>query len=94
MLDRLAKIQLSIFALITVLSVGAIAIFYLQIPKQIGIGSYQATAEFVAAGGLYKNANVTYRGVTAGEVKDVTLSDDPFDIFFWIDNIYCNKLAF
>ena len=75
MLDRLTRIQLSIFAVVTVLTVGAISIFYLQVPAALGIGSYKVTADFVAAGGLYQNANVTYRGVTVGRVESVNLSD-------------------
>lgn len=75
MLDRLSKIQLSIFAVVTVLTVGAISIFYLRVPEAIGLNSYQVTANFTAAGGLYQNANVTYRGVTVGQVESVGLSD-------------------
>jgi phospholipid/cholesterol/gamma-HCH transport system substrate-binding protein len=75
MIDRLTRFQLSIFAVVTVLTVGAISIFYLQVPAALGIGSYKVTADFVAAGGLYQNANVTYRGVTIGRVESVGLSD-------------------
>ncbi|MEH3142218.1 MAG: virulence factor Mce family protein [Mycobacterium kyogaense] len=76
MLDRLSKIQLSIFAVVTVLTVGAISIFYLRVPEAIGLNSYQVTANFTAGGGLYQNANVTYRGVTVGQVESVGLSDN------------------
>ncbi|MGV0852219.1 virulence factor Mce family protein [Mycolicibacterium phlei] len=76
MLTRLTRIQLSIFAIVTVLTVGAITIFYLQLPAAVGIGAYRVKAEFVAAGGLYENANVTYRGVTIGRVESVGLSDN------------------
>jgi phospholipid/cholesterol/gamma-HCH transport system substrate-binding protein len=76
MLDRLTRLQLSIFAIVTVLCVGAISAFYLHLPAAVGIGSYNVTANFVAGGGLYENANVTYRGVTIGRVESVGLSDD------------------
>jgi phospholipid/cholesterol/gamma-HCH transport system substrate-binding protein len=76
MLTRLTRVQLSIFAIVTVLTVGAISIFYLQVPAALGIGTYRVTADFEAAGGLYANANVTYRGVTVGRVESVKLSDD------------------
>src|SRR5690349_7261644 len=76
MLDRLTRIQLSIFAIVTVLTVGAISIFYLHVPAALGIGSYNITANFIAGGGLYQNANVTYRGVTVGRVESVGLSND------------------
>ena len=76
MLDRLTRLQLAIFAIVTVLTVGAISAFYLHLPAAVGIGSYNVTANFVAGGGLYKNANVTYRGVTVGRVESVGLTND------------------
>ena len=76
MLDRVARTQLAIFAVVTVLCVGAIAIFYLHVPGQLGFGAYRITAQFDRAGGLYQNANVTYRGVTVGRVDSVGLSND------------------
>ena len=51
-----------------------IALFYLKIPDALGIGSYKVTANFAATGGLYQNANVTYRGTTIGRVTDVSLA--------------------
>lgn len=76
MLDRLTRLQLSIFAVVTVLTVTAISAFYLHVPSALGIGSYNITANFVAGGGLYQNANVTYRGVTIGRVEEVGLTND------------------
>lgn len=74
MIDRLAKIQLSIFAVITVITLSVTAIFYLRLPATFGIGTYGVSADFVAGGGLYKNANVTYRGVAVGRVESVGLN--------------------
>ncbi len=74
MIDRLTKIQLSIFAVITAVTLTVMAIFYLRLPATFGIGTYGVTADFVAGGGLYKNANVTYRGVAVGRVESVGLN--------------------
>lgn len=74
MIDRLAKIQLSIFAVITVITLSVMAIFYLRLPATFGIGTYGVSADFVAGGGLYKNANVTYRDVAVGRVESVGLN--------------------
>lgn len=74
MIDRLAKIQLSIFAVITVITLSVMAIFYLRLPATFGIGTYGVSADFVAGGGLHKNANVTYRGVAVGRVESVGLN--------------------
>jgi phospholipid/cholesterol/gamma-HCH transport system substrate-binding protein len=74
MLDRLTRLQLSIFAVVTVVCVGAISAFYLHLPAAVGIGAYHITAEFKAGGGLYQNANVTYRGIAVGRVDSVALN--------------------
>ncbi|HTZ14415.1 MAG TPA: virulence factor Mce family protein [Mycobacterium sp.] len=79
MLDRLTKLQLAIFGVVTVVSVAIMAIFYLRLPAAMGIGTYHVTADFVAGGGLYKNANVTYRGVEVGRVESVGLNSHGVD---------------
>ncbi|MFY2859795.1 virulence factor Mce family protein, partial [Mycobacterium sp. THU-M104] len=75
-LDRLTKVQLAIFGAITVIALTVMAIFYLRLPATFGLGTYVGTADFVAGGGLYKNANVTYRGVAVGRVESVGLNPD------------------
>ena len=79
MLDRLTKAQLAIFGVVTVITVAVMAIFYLRLPAALGIGTYRVTADFVAGGGLYKNANVTYRGVAVGRVESVGLNPHGVD---------------
>ena len=79
MLDRLTRVQLAIFAVVTVITVVVMAIFYLRLPAAMGIGTYRVTADFVAGGGLYKNANVTYRGVAVGRVEAVDLTSKGVD---------------
>ncbi|WP_101947863.1 MCE family protein [Mycobacterium sp. 3519A] len=75
MTSRLIRVQLSIFALVTVVCIGVIATMFLHLPAAVGIGSYNVTADFETGGGLYQNANVTYRGVTVGRVESVELTD-------------------
>ncbi|ORW04363.1 virulence factor Mce family protein [Mycobacterium kyorinense] len=79
MLDRLTRTQLAIFGVVTVITVAVMAIFYLRLPAALGIGTYRVTADFVAGGGLYKNANVTYRGVAVGRVESVGLNPHGVD---------------
>ena len=79
MIDRLTKIQLAIFALVTAITLTLMIIFYLRLPATFGLGTYSVTADFVAGGGLYKNANVTYRGVAVGRVESVELSPNGVD---------------
>ncbi|MUM19387.1 MCE family protein [Mycobacterium sp. CBMA271] len=75
-MEKLIKIQLAIFAMVTVISVGLMAIFYLRLPSAMGIGNHDVRANFIATGGLYQNANVTFRGVQIGRVTDVELTPD------------------
>jgi phospholipid/cholesterol/gamma-HCH transport system substrate-binding protein len=76
MLSRRIRWQLRVFGVITALAVSAVAIFYLRVPEALGIGRYTVTADFAASGGLYPNANVTYRGSTVGRVTAVEVTDD------------------
>jgi phospholipid/cholesterol/gamma-HCH transport system substrate-binding protein len=59
---------------ITMITLTVMAIFYLRLPSTFGIGTYGVSADFVAGGGIYKNANVTYRGVAVGRVESVQLN--------------------
>ncbi|MCV7063556.1 MCE family protein, partial [Mycolicibacterium vaccae] len=79
MMSRLTRAQLAIFGVVTVITVTLMAIFYLRLPAAMGVGTYRVTADFVAGGGLYQNANVTYRGVAVGRVESVTLNSHGVD---------------
>ena len=46
MIDRLTRIQLTIFAMSRSSRVTAMAIFYLRLPAAFGIGTYKVDAEF------------------------------------------------
>jgi phospholipid/cholesterol/gamma-HCH transport system substrate-binding protein len=70
-LTRLIRIQLVLFSIVTVLALVFLGWYYLQLPTLAGVGQYTLHADLPASGGLYKTANVTYRGVTIGKVTDV-----------------------
>ena len=71
MLTRFIKTQLFIFLALTVAALVALSVFFLRLPALAGIGQYPLKVDLPAAGGLYKTANVTYRGVSIGRVTDV-----------------------
>jgi phospholipid/cholesterol/gamma-HCH transport system substrate-binding protein len=71
MLTRFIRIQLAVFAALTVTAVVALGWYYLRIPSQLGIGQYQLIAQLPASGGLYRTSNVTYRGIQIGRVTKV-----------------------
>lgn len=75
MLTRFVRIQLVVFAIASVVGVSTMVLTYMQVPTLLGVGRITVTAELPAAGGLYRFANVTYRGVTVGKVTAVDLTD-------------------
>ncbi|GAA4548858.1 MCE family protein [Pseudonocardia xishanensis] len=75
LISRFVKVQLVVFTVLTLVAAILIVFVYVQVPSLIGFGRTSASVQLPAAGGLYPSANVTYRGVTIGEVTDVRLSD-------------------
>ncbi|WP_319432187.1 MlaD family protein [Mycobacterium sp. RTGN5] len=73
MLTRFVRIQLIIFTIATIVGISAMLFGYLQIPTLLGIGRITVTMELPGSGGLYRFANVTYRGAEIGKVTDVTI---------------------
>ncbi|OSC42515.1 MCE family protein [Mycobacterium decipiens] len=71
MLTRFIKTQLLLLTLLAVAAVVVLGWYYLRIPKLVGIGQYTVYAELPQSGGLYRTANVTYRGITIGKVTGV-----------------------
>ncbi|MFE9320688.1 MCE family protein [Nocardia sp. NPDC052278] len=75
-LTRFVRIQLTVFTILTVVSLTVMGLKFVQIPALLGIGRYQVTIELATNGNLYKTANVTYRGKTVGRVADIEPAPD------------------
>lgn len=79
-LNRRVRFQLAFFSVITLVGGGTLLIGYVGLPNLLfGIGHYDVTMKLPAAGGLYSNANVTYRGTEVGRVRAVELNDTGVD---------------
>ena len=76
MFTRFVRIQLALFAIASLLGISVMAGKYLQAPAMLGIGRISVTLELPEAGGLYRFANVTYRGVQIGKVTEVDVNRD------------------
>ncbi len=63
--------QLIVFVVLSVAAFAIIAFGYVRVPTLLGVGQMAVTAQVPAAGGIYPNANVTFRGYTIGKVTDV-----------------------
>ena len=71
MLTRLIKTQLVLLVVMAVAAIVVLGWYFLRIPSLVGIGRYTLYAELPQSGGLYRTANVTYRGITIGTVTAV-----------------------
>jgi phospholipid/cholesterol/gamma-HCH transport system substrate-binding protein len=68
-LRRSTKIQLIIFVVITLLGVSYVSAEYVGLSQYLtGNHGCTVTADFPDSGGIFTNAEVTYRGVTVGKV--------------------------
>jgi phospholipid/cholesterol/gamma-HCH transport system substrate-binding protein len=76
MLTRFVRIQLIIFSIASIIGIIAMVLVYIQVPTLLGIGRMTVTLELPAEGGLYRFANVTYRGIQVGKVTAVGLTDN------------------
>jgi phospholipid/cholesterol/gamma-HCH transport system substrate-binding protein len=70
------KIQLLVFALITVLGVSYTAVHYIGIGSSLLNRTYTAYVDMDSSGGAFTNSEVTYRGVTVGKVGPINLTRD------------------
>lgn len=86
LLTRFIKAQLLIFAVVTIIALVVLSLFYLRLPTAAGIGMYRLYADLPNSAGLYETANVTYRGTTIGKVRDVAPTPTGARVTMDIDN--------
>jgi phospholipid/cholesterol/gamma-HCH transport system substrate-binding protein len=75
-----------IFALITMLGVSFVGARYARLDRLIFDDSYQVVAHFAESGGIFAGAEVSYRGVTVGQVGEMVLTEEGVDVLLEIDN--------
>ena len=69
MLRRSTKIQLILFLVITLVGISYVSAEYVGLAKNVlGNDGCKVAADFPDSGGIFTNAEVTYRGVTVGKV--------------------------
>ncbi len=74
MLTRTIRIQLVLFAVITLVGVSYVSARYVGLTRGLfGGGGCTVSADFPDSGGIFTNAEVTYRGVTVGRVGSLSL---------------------
>ncbi len=86
MISRLTKIQLVIFAIVTVLGGAFVGGRYAQIDRLVVDRSFPVSAQFKDSGGIFAGAQVTYRGIPVGKVGKLSFKDDGVQATLDIEN--------
>ncbi|MBE1531572.1 MCE family protein [Actinomadura algeriensis] len=74
-LKRGVKIQLIAFLLITIVGVTVVSVKYIGFGRELLGRQYTAYVDLTDSGGIFTNAEVTYRGVPVGRVGPIELTD-------------------
>jgi phospholipid/cholesterol/gamma-HCH transport system substrate-binding protein len=75
MLTRATRLRVAAFALIAVLVISYTGIHYANVGRYVGLsGYYVVHLDLANSGGIYPDADVTYRGVSVGRVGTMRLT--------------------
>lgn len=85
MLPRGVRIQLVVFAILSVVALTFASLKYVSLPQLVGVGHFEVSAEFKDTSGLYPRALVTYRGVDIGEIRALDLGPNGVMVRMQID---------
>lgn len=92
MIRRTTKIQLLAFLVITLLGVAYVGAEYVGIAKNVFASPCQISANFRNSGGIFTNAEVTYRGVTVGRVGALHLIPNGVRVDLDLDDCSSTKI--
>ncbi|MGB3773605.1 MAG: MlaD family protein [Rhodococcus sp. (in: high G+C Gram-positive bacteria)] len=85
MRSKLVSTQLILFVVIAVLGLLYVGAKYVRIDQLLGFGQYTVIGQFEDSGGIFKNAEVTYRGIPVGRVGQLQLTDKGVDVPLLLD---------
>ena len=85
MITRRIRLQLIAFAIVSTLGVAYVGWSYAGLGRLVGERGYTAYADFPDSGGIYTDAEVTYRGVKVGKVGALRLAGDGVRVDLVID---------
>ncbi|MFM9378360.1 MCE family protein [Gordonia sp. VNK21] len=88
MLSRFVKIQLIVFTIVGLLALVYVGATYARLDKLAGLRQYDVTVRMTGdqSGGIFPNAEVTYRGVPVGRVGELKLTDNGVDVILDLDS--------
>ncbi|MFD4294266.1 MCE family protein [Rhodococcus sp. NPDC058505] len=86
MRSKLVRVQLVAFILVAAVGLLYVGAKYVRLDNLLGFGQYTVKADFADSGGIFTNAEVTYRGVPVGRVGDLHLTADGVEVDLKLDN--------
>ncbi len=86
MISRTTKLQLVVFAFITLIGCSYVGAKYAKLDEYFVDDSYDVVADFGSSGGIFEGAEVTYRGVGVGRVETMELSEGGVRVGMRINN--------
>lgn len=93
MLRRVTKVQLIIFVVITLVGISYVSAEYVGLGRYItGNSGCRVSADFKDSGGIFSDAEVTYRGVTVGRVGQLHLIKDGIRVDLDLDDCSSPKI--
>ncbi|BCF85033.1 ABC transporter substrate-binding protein [Rhodococcus qingshengii] len=85
-MSKLAKWQLVALVVVALLGLIYVGAKYVRLDNLLGFGQYTVKTELATSGGIFTNAEVTYRGVPVGRVGDMSLTSDGIEVDLFIDS--------
>lgn len=86
MRSRLVRIQLVAFIVVALLGLLYVGGKYVRLDNMLGFGQYTVALDLADSGGIFSNAEVTYRGVPVGTVGNLSLTRDGVQVELKLDN--------
>lgn len=85
MFARKIKVQIALFLAIAVVGITFTGVEYTGLGQLLGNTGYRVTLQLADSGGIFSNAEVTYRGVPVGRVGQLHLTDSGVAVDLNID---------
>jgi phospholipid/cholesterol/gamma-HCH transport system substrate-binding protein len=80
MLGRRIRIQVTLFIIMALLGVSYVGVHYVGLQRLFSKYGYTVRLDLADSGGIFTNAEVTYRGVTVGRVGGMRLTADGIQV--------------
>ncbi|MBB3678055.1 phospholipid/cholesterol/gamma-HCH transport system substrate-binding protein [Modestobacter versicolor] len=85
MITRTVRLQLLAFLAVALLGISYVSFEYVGLDRLLLGDGFDVAADFTDSGGIFVNAEVTYRGVGVGRVSDMALTEDGVRVTLTLD---------